>query len=396
MNYLVAVDDCFLDRPGGMGRVAWDIALAARDYGHQVTLVCCLHPRAASGTTVATEQGIRIVRTVRPDLPRWHPRRGDRTIAAVAQAVHETIASEPWDVVHIHTANTGAGAMAALGKKPRYIYTMHSPIVLEQQINWRTEGALGRFKMIFGLRRLKNLEGSLMRQSCSIHTLSEFSRSWVEHFHGLGNRVTVIPHWRRPDLERTQSKQEARNSIGWPEDEKILFTVRHHAPRYGLEVAIRAIAPLVAKGKCRFVVAGDGILRPALIELAQSLGLDDKITFPGRVTDKQLAECYQAADMFILPTRALECFGLISIEAMAFGCPIIGTSVGAIPEVLMPILPNCLVPPGDETALRVKVDEFLTGKLVVPSEAVASRLRSPALRTRNYCAQTDVAHRIAS
>ena len=338
-----------------------------------------MHPKAAAGTTVASEHDIRIIRTVRPDLPRWHPRRGSQTIAAVTKAVHQTIGNENWDVVHIHTPYTGAGAMAALGKKPRYIYTMHSPIVLEQQINWKAEGPLGRFKMLFGLPRLKRLEGNLMRQCSHIHTLSEFSRNWVEHFHALGNRVSVIPYWRRPEFTRTMSRASAKAALGWPTDQFTLFTLRRHSTRYGLEDAVRAIAPLAAQCRCRFVVAGDGELREHLRQLARDFGVADRVTFPGKLAESDLNLYYQASDAFILPTRALECFGLISIEALSFGCPVIATNVGAIPEVIAPILPDCLVPPGDVLALRAKVDDFCAGAEIA-ARGRAGGLRPKALR----------------
>src|SRR5207253_1011160 len=76
---------------------------------------------------------------------------------------------------------------------------------------------------------------------------------------------------------------------------------------------------------------------------------------------------YEAADLFILPTRDLECFGLIIVEALAMGCPVIASEVGAIPELLRPLAPEWLVPPGDVEKLRQKVTAFLDGSLAIPS-----------------------------
>ncbi len=367
MRYLVAVDDCFLDRPGGMGRVAWDIAQAAQHRGHDVTLLSFQLPGEGSATTVGHHEGIRIVRYVKPVLSVWHPLRASRTIAAAAAAVREKLSGEHWDVVHIHTPYTGAGVLSALGPGPRYIYTMHSPSVLEQKINWSREGLIGRMKMLFGLRRLRRLEGGLTHACCRIHTLSEFTRRWVEHFHGLSHRVKVIPYWRRDELVRTMSKAEARKRLGWPQDEKILFTIRNHGAHYGIDYAIRAVAPLAVKKACVFYVGGDGELRTTLERLTAELGASERIRFTGRLSDEDLLLAYQAADLFLLPTLALECFGLISIEAMSFGCPVVATQAGAIPEVLYPILPNCLVPPGDVSALHEKIAAFLENRLEMPS-----------------------------
>jgi glycosyltransferase involved in cell wall biosynthesis len=247
---------------------------------------------------------------------------------------------------------------------------MHSPLVLEQQINWSGQGWQGRLKMALGTRRLKSLEARLIRSCAAIHTLSDFTRSWIQRLHGLGNNVTVIPHWNRPDFRRTLSKAQSRQRLGWPLNKKIVFTVRGLRPRYGLDTAIKAIAPLVADGGTEFFIGGDGELRSTLEQLIVREQASDRIHLLGRLTDEHLRWSYQAADLFVLPTLALECFGLISVESLAFGCAVVASEVAAIPEVLRPILPNCLVPPGDVSALRNKIRSFLDGSLAVPDEQV--------------------------
>jgi glycosyltransferase involved in cell wall biosynthesis len=90
------------------------------------------------------------------------------------------------------------------------------------------------------------------------------------------------------------------------------------------------------------------------------------VTLTGRLSDEQLVEAYQAADVFMLPTLALECFGLISIEAMAFGCPVFASDSSAIPETLRPFRPDLLFPAGDTEALRRLVAGWLEGRLTLP------------------------------
>lgn len=365
MNYLSA-GTCFLDQPGGAERVAWDTAVAMRDRGHDVAIICPRKKPEDDHSAMSESHGMRIVRYNHPRLPSWHPRRGERAIQAAADATRKWLGDQKWDVVHIHMPLTGAGVMSALGHGPRYIYTMHSPVVLEQRINWAHQGISGRLKLALGLGRIKRLESDLLNKCAGIQTLSEFTRREVGRFHGLADQVTVVPHWRRSDLKRTHTKEQARRLLGWPEDQKILFTVRRHASRYGLDIAIRAITPLAAQGRCIFVLAGDGPLRPSFEALAKELGGDGNVRFTGRISDEELALSYEAADLFILPTTELECFGLITLEAFAFGCPVLSTDSCALPETMQPILPEFIVPAGDVDALRQKVDDFLTGKLVPP------------------------------
>src|SRR5262249_9063035 len=179
--------------------VAWDIAMVMRDRGHQVAMVAARPTRDAGPPRLSTEEDVRIVRFSRPVLPGWHPLRGQRTASAACSATRRYFAGERWDVVHMHSPLTGAGVLDALGPQPRYVYTLHSPAVMEQEINWANQGAIGRLKMLLGRGALKRIERKALQPCAHIHTLSEFSRAKVEYFHGLGDRVQGVPSWRPPD-----------------------------------------------------------------------------------------------------------------------------------------------------------------------------------------------------
>jgi len=90
------------------------------------------------------------------------------------------------------------------------------------------------------------------------------------------------------------------------------------------------------------VIGGEGVLEGKLKELARKLGLEDVVRFEGYIPDEDLPMYFQGADYFILPTRSLEGFGLVTVEALACGTPVLGTPVGAIPEVLSRLDPSLL------------------------------------------------------
>ena len=367
MNYLVVVDFCFLDLPRGAERVAWDIAMAARDRGWNVAMLCLRPSLGDLPGGPALQDGITVVRYEKPKLTKWHPMRMRHQIEAAASAFGQWFRETRWDVVHIHSPIIGAGVLLAAGSTVRCVYTSHSPIVPENRINWAAQGWPGKVKMVLGLPVLRSLERKILARSAAIHTLSEFTRSEIDHFHGLGDRVTIIPHWCRDGFRRFCTRLEARRLLGWPADQPIFFTLRRHEERYGIDVAIRAIAPLAKTHKWLFYVGGDGLLRPKFEALALELGLRDRVRFTGRLTDEELALAYQAADAFLLPSNSLECFGLIILEALACGCPVIATDAGAIPEIMKAILPDFIVPAADPTALREKIRDFLEHKLQSPA-----------------------------
>jgi len=367
MNYLLAVDYWFPDFPGGAARVAWDMVRLMRDRGHSVTVLCVAWGRGTDKPRVTEEDGIRIVRCEKPELSAWNPSRLEQSIEAAAATARERLADVDWDLVHIHSHITGAGVLRALGKPRRVVMTLHSPIVLEQKVNWVHEGLLGQVKLLLGTGSLRRLESGLLTASDDIHTLSQFTRDRVQEAYGLGDKVTVVPYWKRPDFKRTLSKKQARAELGWPESTPIFFTIRQLRERYGLGSAIDAIAPYARDGRCRFYIGGEGPLRETLADQIRQLGLESSVELTGRLSDEALIQAYQAADVFVLPTLALECFGLISIEAMAFGCPVFASDSSAIPETLRPFRPDLLFPAGDTEALRGRIGDYLEGRLELPT-----------------------------
>ena len=370
MNYLCAVDSCFHDCPGGTARVAFDIALLMREYGHNVTMICKAENDHQDASTAIEREGIRILRYTKTNFNNWSPFYAQNQIKTVKKAVHKFLPNIKWDIIHIHSLFTGAGVMEALGDNPRYLYTVHSPVVAEQKINWAHQGLIGKVKLLFGLRILKQLENKILHKASAIHVLSKFTKSQIQHFLGLADKITIIPHWIQPQYIRTKKKAEARALLGWPQNIPVLFTIRNHIPRTGLDIAIDAIAPLAIQKRCIFVVAGDGPMRTMLQQRARNAGAGPaQVVFTGHLSDKKLMLAYQAADLFVLPTVELECFGLIILEALAMGCPIVATNVAAISEILEPILPDFIVPANNVTAMRTKLQDYLEGKLVVPEQA---------------------------
>ena len=139
------------------------------------------------------------------------------------------------------------------------------------------------------------------------------------------------------------------------ENKFIVFTVRHHEPKYGIEYLIRA-ASLVLKEKkdVVFIIGGDGSLRPYYEELASKLGVRNRIVFTGRIPQAELPYYYAASDVVVVPSLQ-EAWGLVVTEAMASGKPVIGTRVGGIVDQIIDGYNGFLVPPRDPRAIAEKI-----------------------------------------
>ena len=102
------------------------------------------------------------------------------------------------------------------------------------------------------------------------------------------------------------------------------------------------------------------MLAPTLKRVAEELGLADRVYFVGRVSEAELVDWYRAADIFVLPTAAYEGFGLVTAEALACGTPVVGTPIGATPELLTPLDPRLIASAPDGEALASAVADALT------------------------------------
>jgi rhamnosyl/mannosyltransferase len=106
----------------------------------------------------------------------------------------------------------------------------------------------------------------------------------------------------------------------------LIFAVGRHVYYKGFEYLLRALGQLPS---VRLVLGGQGPLTGALKDLAQSLGVAERVTFTGRLSDDELAAWYHACDVFCLPSvEPSEAFGLVQLEAMACGKPVVNTQLG--------------------------------------------------------------------
>lgn len=119
--------------------------------------------------------------------------------------------------------------------------------------------------------------------------------------------------------------------------------------RKGLGDLIRALA-LLERGRFQLEIVGGGADERVLRSLASDLGLADEIHFAGPLDRSEVAKRYRDADLFTLPSSA-EAFGNVFAEALASGLPIVGSSIGGIPDLVEHGTNGFLVQPGDVSAL---------------------------------------------
>jgi glycosyltransferase involved in cell wall biosynthesis len=163
-------------------------------------------------------------------------------------------------------------------------------------------------------------------------------------------RVRLLPWALDPDFAAAlQALRTNHLPAGFPQGRVVLAVGRWMADeRYkGLDTLIRAVPRLLPAVPDLYLVAvGDGDDRPRLEELAREEGVADRVRFLASLAREELMTCYAHCDVFALPSAG-EGFGLVFLEAMASGKPVVGGAHGGSPEVLEEGVTGHLVPHGD-------------------------------------------------
>lgn len=168
------------------------------------------------------------------------------------------------------------------------------------------------------------------------------------------------------DIERFGriSRSQARQVLGLDQDAKIVLYVGRFDRRKGIETAVRAAGRL-QQDNLQLIIGGgsrpgqsDGIERDRIEGIVTELGLQDMTLFPGRLGLENLHLYYAAADVSVVPSH-YEPFGLVAIEAMASGTPVVASDVGGLQFTVIPEITGLLAPVKDEAAFAESIDRIL-------------------------------------
>jgi len=251
------------------------------------------------------------------------------------------------DVINCHQPFSAYGVLQfPKSRSLKKIYTCHS-LSFEEFVsrNPRPAGALKNLFYELKIFARKKIERRVIERSDNIVVLSRFTQDKLTTAYGIPpSKVSIIPGG--VDLKRfrpVENKNAIRQALKLPDSKIILFTVRNLVARMGLENLIEAMQSVIRNASDIYlVIGGAGPLNGRLTKMAEQLGVNDCIRFEGFIPEETLPHYYQMADMFILPTKELEGFGLVTLEAMASGVPVLGTPVGGTKEILTQFDPTFL------------------------------------------------------
>jgi glycosyltransferase involved in cell wall biosynthesis len=358
MKILFLDDGVFEEEPGGSRLVSRELGRKLCDAGHEVTF---LVPANSSTSPVREAHGGMHIRR----YPRSE--KSLRLIYTGYRAAQRLCSETRFDIVHSHFAFASVGPTWAIPQTIPCIRTFHGPWDQEALSSSHANGALASFGLRLKAELQRRIELLSLRQAERIVVLSDHFASMLAKQYGQeAARIEKVPGG--VDSTRfapTTDKAAVRSELGLPADRPLLLSVRRLVPRMGLHNLISAMPSVLRQSPTALLlIGGRGPERQPLEELTRSLNLGDAVRFLDFIPELTLPKYYQAADLFVLPSLELEGFGLVTLEALSSGLPIIGTPTGATPEILMQLDPRLLAKGVDPRALADAVVSVLRTGLV--------------------------------
>ncbi|TAL19449.1 glycosyltransferase family 1 protein [Patescibacteria group bacterium] len=391
MRLLIVTQLFYPDTIGGSERVVYEHARALGGRGHEVTVVV---QRARLELPEAEMiDGVRVFRYGSVNFRRWFGASltdlfaGRRTLARLLN-------EEIFDAAILHHPFPAWAYFRARGRKiiPT-LYFFHASVYRElvyergrgRPISRSVLGVLAeRLFAPLLLARVRWVERKVLRNSSRIAVLSDFSRRIIsETFRAPENLIIKIPGGVDLETYRPHPNPRAlRMRLNLPTDRAVILSVRRLVPRVGLEELLAAAEELLRRApSLQLVVGGSGPERNRLVALARRLGISRSVTFLGTVAPRDLPDYYAAADLFVMPSVAFEGFGLATLEALAASTPVVGTPVGAIPEILNQLDRELVAVDATPAALAAAIQNFLDRP---PVEREELRRRARELAESEY------------
>lgn len=194
----------------------------------------------------------------------------------------------------------------------------------------------------------------IARRSAALTAISEDTKRRARELHSIKKEITVTHLGFTPASTAIASRQE----LGLSEDTPILVSVGRLIPRKGYDVLLKAVSQLKALDY-KLVIIGDGPLKEDLKRQIDELGLSNKVELTGFVSEEKKYQLLQAADIYV--SAALhEGFGIVFLEAMSVGLPIVAPNDGGQCDFLQEGRNALLVAPQDPNALAAAIERLLS------------------------------------
>ncbi len=212
-----------------------------------------------------------------------------------------------------------------------------------------------------------NVEKKCLENSDVVVATSPQEKQHMQTLVSTKGNIDIVPCGTDIDIFGKVSRDESRAKLDIEPEAKVVFYAGRFDPRKGIETLVRAVDRLNLERYSNFklIIAGgstsgqkDGKEKERIEHIVKELGLETVTTFVGQLEHSELASYYAAADVCVVPSH-YEPFGLVAIEAMAAGTPVIASDVGGLKYTVIDGETGFLAPPKDEEAFADAISRIL-------------------------------------
>lgn len=330
---------------GGVSQHVYFISAELAQLGHQVTII-----------TTKSPQHERLSELSLPDIDiRRVPQGISIYNSSLPLRIFKCLNPKEYDVIHAHTPLPSIAELAALRNaraKSPFVLTYHNDIT-----KGGFAGAIisAAYNYSIGAFALRHADAII----ATTRSYAESSPRLKNHLH----KVRVVPSG--VNIERFHpglNQDKIRQRYGLNQSDKVILFAGALEPYKGCDYLVLSLSLIIENlPHARLIIIGKGALKEKLKKMARELDISDKVIFAGYVPEEDLPYYYAACDIFVLPSVSpLEGFGVVQLEAMASGKPVVTTTIPGPSEADAEEVATIHVPPRDKEALADAISKLLT------------------------------------
>lgn len=263
------------------------------------------------------------------------------------------IPSDGYAILHAHDWLVGQAALAI-----RRFWRVPLVATIHATEHGRNNGIFTPLQKKIHEHEKKLVENADRVICCS----SSMAKEVVRLFKISADKISVVENGVVPANVNAPAFSAEERARYAPPDAPLLFFVGRLVREKGVEVLIKAMPRILARNPAvKAVISGKGPMLPHLKEQAQALGVAESVVFTGFITDRERNRLFASCDVAVFPSL-YEPFGIVALEAMAAGVPVVVSDVGGMAEVIAHGKDGLKCPPGNHEALADAVLRLLSNR----------------------------------